>query len=288
LPAEQPPIKKAAGGKKPPLWKRIPKWLLILAVIFLCGCLCLSTLVVGGTISDRQHQRATQTALALTPPPIGFGPTPEVSTPTQKTTKEFSIPEDARDSWNLLQQGFAFLDQGNPDAANKVFDEALQAMPSGRAGVIALAAQKLGSRGQWITAGKFCQKGSQGVQNDASLRIVCEEVYFHVAESPDGKDMLSGLADQLPQWSIAQAAYGRWLAAFSAQHTDGEPYIRSSINLARLEEKPIVSTILGEYLCITGQTVKGLNSLTDVLKDPITPPWLRVEAEKIISKWQPK
>jgi adenylyl- and sulfurtransferase ThiI len=39
---------------------------------------------------------------------------------------------------------------------------------------------------------------------------------------------------------------------------------------------------------VAGQTIKGLNSLNDVLNDPITPPWLRVEAEKIISKWQPK
>jgi hypothetical protein len=155
-------------------------------------------------------------------------------------------------------------------------------------GVIALAAQKLGTRSQWIMAGKFCQKGNQGLQNDASLRIVCEEVFFHVAEAPDGKDMLSGLADQLPQWSIAQAAYGRWLDAFSAKPADGEPYIRNSINLARLEEKPIVTAILGEYQCLTGQKIKGLNSLNDVLKDPITPPWLRVEAEKIISKWQTK
>jgi predicted Ser/Thr protein kinase len=288
LPAVQPPAKKQTGGKKPPWGKRIPKWLLILVGVFACGCLCLSAIVVGGTISDRQHQRATLTAQALTPAPIGLGPTPEVPAPTQKTTKEFVVPEDARGAWNLLQQGFTFLDQGNPDAANKTFDEALQAMPSGRAGVIALAAQKLGMLGQWIMAGKFCQKAGEALPSDASLRIVCEEVFFHVAEAPDEKEMLSGLADLLPQWSIAQAAYGRWLAAFSAHPADGEQYIHNAVALARLEEKPVVSAILGEYLCITGQTVKGKNSLNDVLKDPITPPWLRVEAEKIVSKCQPK
>ncbi len=288
LPAEQPPAKKAAGGRKPPWWNRLPKWLLILGIVFMCACLCLSTIVVLGTISDRQHQRATQTALALMPPPAGAEPTPGPLVPTQKSTKEFVVPEDARDAWNLLQQGFTLLDQGNLDGANKVFDDALQAMPSGRAGVIALSAQKLGSRDQWIMAGKFCQKAGPTIPNDASLRIVCEEVFFHAAESPDGKDMLAGLAEQLPQWSIAQAAYGRWLTAFSTQPADGEPYIRNAVNLARLEEKPIVNTILGEYQCFTRQTVKGLNTLNDVLKDPISPPWLRVEAEKIISKWQPK
>ena len=119
-------------------------------------------------------------------------------------------------------------------------------------------------------------------------RQVCEEVFFHVAEAPDGKDILSGLADQLPQWSIAQAAYGRWLTAFSGNPKDGEPYIHNAVNLARLEEKPIVDTVLGEYQCVTGQIDKGLTTLNNVLQEPITPPWLRVEAEKIIAKWQPK
>jgi serine/threonine protein kinase len=293
LPADQPPAKKPAGGKRPPWWKRIPQWLLILALVFVCACLCLSSLVVLGTISNRQKQFATQTALALTPLPVGPASTPEVppqdaSAPTPEATPGFNIPQDSRDAWNLLQQGLTFLDQGNPDTANQAFNDSLQAIPPGRVGVIAVIVQKLGSRAQWITAGKFCQKASQGMQNDAGLRNACEEAFFHDAETPDGKDLLSGLADQLPQWSIAQAAYGRWLTAFSAQPADGEPYIRASVNLARGEEKPIVNTILGEYQCITGQTVKGLNTLNDVLKDPITPPWLRVEAEKIISKWQPK
>jgi tRNA A-37 threonylcarbamoyl transferase component Bud32/tetratricopeptide (TPR) repeat protein len=288
LPAEQSAVKKNAGGKKPPLWKRIPNWVSILTVVFLCGCLCLSALVVGGTLSERQHQRATLTAQAITPAPAGPGTTPEAVPPTEEATKEFAVPEDARNAWNLLQQGFAFLDQGNPDAAEKSFTGSLQAMPPGRAGVIAAAAQRLGARNQWIMAGKFCQKAGSSLPDDAALRIACEEVFFHVAEAPDGKEMLGGLADQLPQWSIAQAAYGRWLTAFSTRPADGEPYIHNAMTLARLEEKPIVDAVLGEYQCVTGQTDKGLTTLNSVLQDPITPPWLRVEAEKIIAKWQPK
>jgi hypothetical protein len=288
LPPEQAAAKKIAGGKKSPWWKRIPRWLLILGAVFACGCLCLFAFLALASASDRQHQRATQTAQALTLAPDGLGATPEIPTVLQETPQGFTIPQDARDAWNLLQQGFTFLDQGNQDSANRAFNDSLQAMPPGRGGVIALAAQKLGSRNQWIMAGRFCQKGLPANPNDASVRIVCEEVFFRVAAVQDGKDLLVWVADQMPQWSIGQATYGRWLVAFSADPKDGEPHIRNAVNLARNEEKPIVNTILGEYQCVTGQTAKGLATLNDVLKDPITPPWLRVEAEKIKAKWQPK
>jgi serine/threonine protein kinase len=284
LPAEKAPIKKVAGGKKPPLWKRIPRWLLILGAVFACGCLCLGALGVVSNISKKQHQSATQTAQALTLAPAGLGTTPEVSTPTQGST----IPQDARNAWNLLQQGLGDLDQGNQDAANKAFNDALQSIPAARSVVINLAAEKLGARGQWLMAGEFCQKGSLANPNEGALHMTCEEVLFHVGEAPNGKDLLSGMANQFPQWSIAQAAYGRWLASFSANPNDADPYIQNAVNLARNEEKPIVKTIQAEYSCITGQPSKGLTSLNEVLKDTNIQPWLRVEAEKIIAKWQPK
>ena len=284
LPAEKAPAKKVAGGKKPPLWKRIPRWLLILGAVFACSCLCFGALGVASSISKKQHQSATQTAQALTLAPVGLGTTPEVPTPTQG----FTIPQDARNAWSLLQQGLSDLDQGNQDAANQAFTDALQSIPAARSVVINLAAQKLGARGQWLMAGEFCQKGSQANPNEGALRTTCEEVLFHVGEAPDGKDLLSGIANQFPQWSIAQATYGRWLASFSANPNDADPYIQNAVNLARNEEKPIVKTIQAEYSCIKKQTAIGLTSLNEILKDPITPPWLRVEAEKIIAKWQPK
>jgi Tfp pilus assembly protein PilF len=253
-------------------------------MVFVCGCACLVALGVASSISKKQHQSATQTVQALTPDPVGLGTTPEVPTPTQG----YTIPQDARDAMNLLQQGLGDLDQGNQDAANQAFNDALQSIPAGRAGVIALIAQKLGARSEWLVAGEFCQKGWQANANEALLRNECEEVLFHVGESQDGKDLLSGMANQFPQWSIAQAAYGRWLAAFSGNSADADPYLQNAMNLARNEEKPIVKTIQAEYSCITHQTAIGLTSLNEVLKDPITPPWLRVEAEKIIAKWQPK
>ena len=284
LPAEKAPVKKVVGGKKPPLWKRIPRWLLILGAVFACGCLCLGTLGVASSILKKQHQSATQTAQALTLAPAGLGTTPEVSTPTQGST----IPQDARNAWNLLQQGLGDLDQGNQDAANKAFNDALQSIPAARSVVINLAVEKLGARGQWLMAGEFCQKGSLANPNEGALHMTCEEVLFHVGEAPNGKDLLSGMANQFPQWSIAQAAYGRWLASFSANPNDADPYIQNAVNLARNEEKPIVKTIQAEYSCITGQPSKGLTSLNEVLKDTNIQPWLRVEAEKIIAKWQPK
>jgi serine/threonine protein kinase len=295
LPAEKVAAgKKAPGAKGSSLGKRIPKWLWVLIVVFACGCLCLGAIIVGGTISDRQHQRATQTAKAQTAALTVSGRTPAAPIqplqPTQKQepTQELSIPQDTRDAWNTLQKGLSFLDQGNQDEANQAFHDALQMMPDQRSGVIALAAQKLGSRGQWIMAGKFCQKGIQANQGDAPLRLTCEEVYFHVAEAPDGKDLLSWLATQFPYWSIAQATYGRWLGFFAPKLQEAEPYIQSAVNLARNEEKPIVKTIQAEFWCKSGDTVRGINALNEVLKDPITPPWLRVEAEKLIGKWQPK
>jgi len=288
LPAEKAPSKKTANGKKPPLWRRIPNWLWILAVVFACGCLCLSALAVGSSISTKQHLSATQTAQALGSTPIASAATGEIPSPTLETTQAYTIPQDSLDAWNLLQQGLGDLDQGNPDAAAMAFAGALQTIPAGRSGVIAAMAKILGARSQWLTAGEFCQKGWQATANEALLRNECEEVLFHIGQAQDGKDLLSGMATQFPQWSIAQAAYGRWLAAFSANPQDAEPYIQNAAGLARIEEKLIVKTIQAEFLCITGQTAKGITSLNEVLQDSITPSWLKTETEKIIAKWQPK
>jgi serine/threonine protein kinase len=275
LPAEKPPAKKIAGGKKPPLWKRIPNWLWILSAVFACGCLCLSTLALGSAV-NKQHQRATQTAqaLAFTPTAPG-GP------------QGINIPQDSLDSWTLIQQGLGDLDQGNPDAAAKAFRDGLQSVPAGRSMVIVAIAKTLGARGQWLAAGGFCQKGLQAAANEAMLRGECDEVLFHVGQAQDGKDLLSEMAAQFPQWSIAQAAYGRWLATFSANPSDADSYLQNAANLARNEEKLIVKTLQAEYWCITGQSAKGLTSLNEVLSDSVTPSWLKAETEKIISKWQP-
>ncbi len=292
LPVEKPPAKKGATGKKPPLWKRIPTWLLILGAVFACGCLCLTFLGLGSAI-NKQHQRATQTAQALAPVTVAPGITPEVSiTPGLSTsmaaaTQGLNIPQDSLDAWNLLQQGLGDLDQGNQDAANQAFSSALQSVPAGRSMVIAAIAKALGARGQWLAAGEFCQKGLQANANETMLRGECDEVLFHVGEAQDGKDLLSGMATQYPQWSIAQAAYGRWLATFSANPADADPYLQSAAGLAHNEEKLIVKTIQGEYLCITHQTTKGLSALNEVVNNSATPSWLKAETEKIIAKWQP-
>ncbi len=287
LPAEQVHQKKGGGGKKPPLWKRIPNWLLILAAVFACGCLYLFALAVGSSISKKQHQNATETAQALALSTVAPGATPEVSPPAQTATQGLNIPQDSLAAWNLLQQGLGDLDQGNQDAANQTFSDALQSVPAGRAVVIMEIVKKLGGRGQWLTAGEFCQKGLQANANEAMLRGGCAEVLFHVGEDQNGKDLLSSMATQFSQWSIAQAAYGRWLATFSANPSDANPYLQSAAGLARSEEKLIVKTIQAEYLCITKQTAKGLNVLSEVVQDPATPSWLKIETEKIIAKWQP-
>jgi tRNA A-37 threonylcarbamoyl transferase component Bud32 len=282
------------GGKRPSLWKRIPKWLLIILTIMTCGCMCLGGLVILGTISDRQDQKATQTALAasaLTPArPSPMQKTPPAGNPTLEvqTTSEVDIPPEAREAWSHLEQGIAFLDSGNPDAANKEFETALSMMPAERSGAIILAVRKLNSRGQWIMSGRFLQKGMEKNPNAIDLRGASGEVLFHIAELKEGEPQLRWFVEKNPRWAIPQSTFGRWLAAFSSKPQDGEPYIRTGLEMARGDEKPEARAILGEYQCITGNTAEGLPLLKEVHDDPTTPTWLMVEIERIIAKWQPK
>jgi tRNA A-37 threonylcarbamoyl transferase component Bud32 len=304
--AEPPPAaagkaKPEPGAKKPPVWKRIPKWLLIILIIMACGCMCLGGLVMLGTISNRQNQKATQTAQALrmisqNPPTVQAltvipqNPPTATKEPTPKpqSTPEVVIPEDLREAWSHLEKGIAFLDEGKQAEANKEFQTALSMIPADRTGVIILAVQKLNSRGQWVMSAQFLQKGLEKEPNNAGLRTASAEVLFHVAEVKDAEPLLRWFVDKIPKWAISQSSLGRWLAAFSAKPQDGEPFIRTGLDLARGEEKPVARAVMGEYMCITGNTAEGISQLKQVVNDTNTPPWLRVEVERIIAKWQPK
>ena len=280
--------KPEAGAKKPPIWKRIPKWLLILLILMTCGCLCFWGLVMLGTISDRQNQKATQTALALAPAatvqPLLTKQPPKDASPTV-----IVIPDDLREAWSHLLNGLALLDNGgDPQAANKEIQTALEMMPGERTGVILLAVQQLNTRGQWFLSAKFIQKGLEKKPDDPGLHAASPEVLFHVAEMKEAEPLLRMFAEKFSGWATPQATLGRWLMAFSAKPQDGEPYVRKGIDLARGEEKPLARAIMGEYMCVTGNTAEGIPLLKEVLMESITPPWLRVELERMIEKWQPK
>ncbi len=279
--------KPETGAKKPSVWKRIPKWLMILLIVMLCGCMCVGTLGILGNISERQNQKATQTALALAPAatvqPVATKQPPKEMTPTV-----IVIPEDAREAWSQLEKGIAMVDAGEKEAAASVFETALKTMPADRTGVIILAIQKLNSRQLWMISAKFSQKGLDKNPDDQPLRLASQEALFHVAEMKEGEPVLKWFTDKIPAWAVAQSTSGRWLMAFSAKPQDGEPYIRKALDLARGEEKPLARAILGEYMCVTGNTADGITTLKEVMTEPTTPPWLRVELERMIQKWQPK
>jgi hypothetical protein len=291
--AEAPPAapakaKSEAGGKKPPLWKRIPKWGWAIPVVMACLCLCLFGIIVAGKNSEQKKQAATETAMAM--PPIR-GETPAGQMPTQKvlpTPEDVTIPQDAREAWNHLEKGIALLDEGNKEEAGKEFDTALMMMPAERTGVIILAVQKLNSRGLWIMSAKFCQKAFEKYPEEPTLRLASQEALFHVGVEKDGEPLLRWMVDRIPGWSISQAALGRWLTAFSPKPQDGEPFIRTGLETARGEEKTVARAIMGEYMCVTGNTAEGVSLLKEVVNDSNTPPWLRVEVERMIAKWQPK
>jgi hypothetical protein len=161
-------------------------------------------------------------------------------------------------------------------------------MPGERTGVILLAVQQLNARGQWFMSAKFLQKGLEKNPNDPGLRAASAEVLFHVAEMKEGEPILRWFAEKISGWAASQATFGRWLVMYSAKPQDGEPYIRKAFDLARGEEKPLARAIMGEYMCVTGNTAEGIPLLKEVLTESITPPWLRVELERMIEKWQPK
>jgi len=291
--AETPPAapasaKKETGGKKPPLLKRIPTWALAILVILACLCTCLAAFLTLGAISDKQNQKATETALAMPPvtqaAPIGQIPSQKI----QPTPEDVTIPQDSREAWNHLEKGIALLDEGNKEAAGKEFETALSMIPAERSGVIILAVQKLNSRSLWIMSGKFCQKGLEKNPEEVALRVASQEVLFHVAQEKEGEGLLRWMVERVPHWSIAQASMGRWLTAFSPSPQDGEPFIRNALELARGEEKPMARAIMGEYMCVTGNTTDGIALLKEVMNESNTFPWLRVEVERMIAKWQPK
>jgi hypothetical protein len=288
--------KPEAGAKKPPIWKRMPKWLLILLIVMVCGCMCLAAFMTLGAISERQNQKATQTAeaaVALTQsvqPPKPQTTVEKITPPSQsgKSPDDVTIPEDAREAWSQLEKGIAMFDAGEKDAAASVFETALKTMPADRTGVIILAIQKLNSRQLWMVSAKFSQKGLDKNPDDPPLRLASQEALFHVAGEKDGEGLARWMVDRIPRWAIAQGSLGRWLALYSGKSQDGEPFIRTGMELARGEEKPFVRAIMGEYMCVTGNTAEGIPLLKEVLTESNTPPWLRVELERMIEKWQPK
>jgi len=281
------PVKPPAGAK-PPVWKRIPKWLLIFLIIMACGCMCFGGLVVLGNISDRQDQKATETALALLPAtPIRPSPTKE-PTKAMQPTEGIAIPEDLREAWKRFEQGLAYLNEGNQQAADKEFITALDMLPADRTGVIILAVQKLNARGQWIMSAQYLQKGLDKNPNDPALRTASAEALFHVAGIKDTEPLIRWFVERIPGWAISQGAMGRWLTIWSPFPKDGEPFIRGGMEIARGEEKPVLRAIMGEHYCVTGDTSEGITLMKDILNDPNTPPWLRVELERMIQKWQPK
>ncbi|MGB7539839.1 MAG: serine/threonine-protein kinase [Anaerolineales bacterium] len=276
--------KPESGAKKPPVWKRIPKWLLILLIIMTCGCMCFGGLVVLGTISDRQDQKATETAMAA----MNLTPAQGKPTPEARQTPQAEIPQDAREAWSHLEKGIAYVDDGSLDAATKEFEASLSMMPAERNGVIVLAVQKLNSRGQWIMSARFLQKGLEKNPNDVVLRTASAEVLFHVAELKDGETILRWNVERIPGWAIAQSGLGRWLFTFSPKSQDGEPFVRSALDAARGNEKLFARAIMGEYQCVTGNTGEGLDNLKTVRDDSNTPAWLKAEVERIIGRWEPK
>jgi hypothetical protein len=278
--------KPTPGVKPPSAWKRIPKLAWGIIAVMACACTCIGGFLTLGIISDRQNQKATQTALALIPSSAFFAskqPTKEI-----QPTAEIQIPEDLREAWNHLEQGLIFLEKGDQNSANKEFQTALEMMPPERTGVIILAVQKLNSRDQWIMSAQFLQKGLDKNPDDATLRYASAEVLFHVAGMKDAEPLVRWFVDRIPRWAISQAAMGRWVTIFSGSPKDGGPFIQTAMDSARGEEKPVVRAIMGEFKCVTGNTVDGISLLKEVLNDSNTPPWLRVEVERMIEKWQPK
>jgi tRNA A-37 threonylcarbamoyl transferase component Bud32 len=284
-------VKAGAAQKKPPIWKRIPQWMLGGIGALACVCACVSAVIILATFSDRQNAKATQTAWSISDIPqntpwVGV-PTEPKSTPQDaKTPGEIAIPQDAREAWSQLEKGISMVDAGETKAAVSVFDTALKTMPAERTGVIILAIQKLNSRALWMTSAQFSQKGLEKNPDEPSLRLASQEALFHVGGEKDGEPLVRWMVDKIPRWAIAQGSMGRWLTIFSGKPQDGEPLIRTGMELARGEEKPFVRAIMGEYMCVTGNKDEGITWLKDVVNDPNLLPWLRVEVERMIEKWQ--
>jgi tRNA A-37 threonylcarbamoyl transferase component Bud32 len=282
--------KPAATGKKPPFWKRVPRWALGIPVALACICLCLFGIAVLGRNAEEKKAAATASAAALAVPASPQPrPTDGIRQPTATLQPaEPAVPPDALEAWSHFEKGLAYLDSGDQGAADREFSSALEMIPAGRAAVIRMAVDKLISRRQWIMAGQYLRKGLEANPAEILLREPVPEVLFHVAEVKDSEPLGRWFAEKFPDWSVPLSALGRWLALFSPNPQDGARYVQAGVDKSRTNEEKIYGLAgLGEYQCLTGNTAEGIVTLKTVTKDPNTPPWLRAEVERMIAKWQP-
>jgi serine/threonine protein kinase len=280
---------KASTGKKPPVWKRIPKWGWAVPIVMACLCLCLFGVLVLGRNAEQKNQEATQTALAMPVSARDTTPAPREPTLAVQPTQGADIPQEARESWKHLELGISFLSAGNPEAASKEFDVALEMMPAERTGVIILAIQKLNSIGAWNVSARFSQKGLEKNPKETALRAASIEALYYIGGAKESEPLVRWFVDKIPEWAVSQAVMGRWITAFSPNPNDAEPFIQAGMDRVQTpEEKMVARAVRGEFLCVIGKTADGITELKDVMGDKNTPPWLRVELERMIQKWQPK
>ncbi|MBN1439247.1 MAG: serine/threonine protein kinase [Anaerolineales bacterium] len=288
------PKAKPKPPKKPPVWKRIPQWALGAMATSACVCFCVAGFLTLGAVSDRQNQKATQTALAAggamgtSPSPAERIPAEGKKPPESLSTEEFDVPEDSAEAWAHFRKGMEYLAKGDQQAADKEFATALQLLPVERIGIMLLAVEQLNGRGQWIMSAQYLQKGLDWNPDEPTLRLAAEEVLFHIAGILDAEPLVRWFVDRIPRWAISQGAMGRWLTIFSPDPEGGAAFIEHGQELARGQEKPFVRAILGEHYCVIGRTEEGINLLREVMEDPNILPWLRAEVERMIEKWQPK
>jgi tetratricopeptide (TPR) repeat protein len=280
-PVPQPAPPKAKTGE--PFWKRLPRWFVIAVPIFLCICLCL----IGFLIirSREKDQTPTETSAIQQPvEPVG-GVTPVAPVePIGNATPD--IPPDAREAWLHLNKGLDLMGSGDKSAGIKEFQTALDLIPTERTEVILLAVQRLADSGNWMMAGEFIRKGLQADAHNPALRLAASEVLFRLSADREGVSLLRMMAEQNPDWSTALATYARWLYTFSSNPQDAGSVLQKAKDVAEDDELFLVRTVDGEYLCINGNKGEGLGTLGSVNDNPNTPPWLRVETERMIKKWQ--
>jgi serine/threonine protein kinase len=270
IPKPVPPARKAGR----PFWKRLPRWVVITVPIFLCICFCLTGILI-------LRSRANDQTL---PPPTETPASQQSVEPMGEVTPE--IPQDAREAWSHLEKGLDLMASGDRNAITKEFQLALEMMPAEQSRIILLAVQRLAGGGNWMMAGEFIRKGLQADARNQALRIASVEVFFHVTEDPGGVSMLLPLTEKNPDWATAQAAYARWEYIHSDNKQDAEAALQKAKANTKDYEVLMVKAVTGEYQCVTGNTVDGVRMLQGVLDDSNTPPWLRVEVERMIRKWQ--
>lgn len=268
-------------------WTRLPRWLVITVPIFLCICSCLFMIAIIRQKQSEQDLQTMQTETASFRQPVTpfGGVTPVVPVkPAADITPE--IPQEAREAWLHLEKAISLESSGDKEASAREFQLAMDMMPPQRSGVILLAVQRLASAGDWMMAGEFIRKGVSADPRNQELRLAGQEVLFHLSEDKEGISLLQLLTDNNPDWATAQATYARWLFSFSSSQQNAEPYMQKAKDNVKDYELMLVKEVTGEYQCKTGNTVDGVRTLQSVLDNPNTPPWLRVETERIIKQWQ--